>query len=389
MMVERKVGWSPTLLHLRGEPRRGARPEPAVVQGLPPSVARSVLPAVARQPRLVFPRLDEHQEAQWKQQYRIWMERRARVRHERRPRSRPATMPATSIRCTGSASRASSSCRRRPASIRSKSSSTRPGTAPAWSASTIGSARCARASSPICWSSTATRSTNLKLLNPYGTDVMLVNGRLVSNYTAPAAGDRVQVVHGGGIEWTIKDGIPYHVPTLMREVRDMVAQARETHPHDGALMAARHAPGRATASTSRSSSPRRRRSSCAPSSTPTRSAPGGSVDALGHDAARARVRTPSNGGRPSTATRSSGRLGGVFRGTVMQFEAGRGFFLADVYWLPPDGDPIGPMALEVTCAPRRGRHRACASCRTASKKACAGGATTRSSPSDGSARSRR
>ena len=46
-----------------------------------------------------------------------------------------------------------------------------------------------------------------------------------------------------------------------------------------------------------------------------------------------------------------GRLGGVFRGTIMQFEAGRGFFVADAYWLPPDGDPIGPMALEVTCGP--------------------------------------
>ena len=27
-------------------------------------------------------------------------------------------------------------------------------------------------------------------------------------------------------KWTIKDGIPYHVPTLMSEVNDMVAQAR-------------------------------------------------------------------------------------------------------------------------------------------------------------------
>jgi len=33
----------------------------------------------------------------------------------------------------------------------------------------------------------------------------------------------------------------------------------------------------------------------------------------------------------------------------MQFDPRRGFFVADVYWLPPDGDPIGPMALEVTC----------------------------------------
>ena len=46
-----------------------------------------------------------------------------------------------------------------------------------------------------------------------------------------------------------------------------------------------------------------------------------------------------------------GRLGGVFRGTVMQFQAGHGFFIADAFWLPPDGDPIGPMALEVTCTP--------------------------------------
>jgi len=46
-----------------------------------------------------------------------------------------------------------------------------------------------------------------------------------------------------------------------------------------------------------------------------------------------------------------GRLGGVLRGTVMQFQAERGFFVADVFWLPPDGDPIGPMAFEVVCTP--------------------------------------
>lgn len=44
-----------------------------------------------------------------------------------------------------------------------------------------------------------------------------------------------------------------------------------------------------------------------------------------------------------------GRLGGVLRGIVMQFEATRGFFVADVYWLPPNGAPIGPMALEIAC----------------------------------------
>jgi hypothetical protein len=45
-----------------------------------------------------------------------------------------------------------------------------------------------------------------------------------------------------------------------------------------------------------------------------------------------------------------GRLGGVFHGMVIDFQPGRGFFVADAYWLPPEGDPIGPMAMEVTCA---------------------------------------
>ena len=44
-----------------------------------------------------------------------------------------------------------------------------------------------------------------------------------------------------------------------------------------------------------------------------------------------------------------GRLGGVFRGIVMNCEYGRAFFVADAFWLPPDGEPIGPMALTVTC----------------------------------------
>ncbi len=44
-----------------------------------------------------------------------------------------------------------------------------------------------------------------------------------------------------------------------------------------------------------------------------------------------------------------GSLGGVLHGTVMEFQNGREFFLADVYWLPPESDPIGPMALEITC----------------------------------------
>jgi hypothetical protein len=46
-----------------------------------------------------------------------------------------------------------------------------------------------------------------------------------------------------------------------------------------------------------------------------------------------------------------GRLGGAFRGTVIEFKSGREFFVADAYWLPPDGEPIGPMALEASCTP--------------------------------------
>ena len=44
-----------------------------------------------------------------------------------------------------------------------------------------------------------------------------------------------------------------------------------------------------------------------------------------------------------------GRLGGVFCGRVLEYLAGREAFIADAWWLPPDGDPIGPMALSVSC----------------------------------------
>jgi uncharacterized protein YndB with AHSA1/START domain len=61
---------------------------------------------------------------------------------------------------------------------------------------------------------------------------------------------------------------------------------------------------------------------------------------------------------PSTDFRDEvlGRLGGAFHGTVMDFRDGEEFFVADAYWTPPDGDPIGPMALVVTCTPQTGGH---------------------------------
>jgi hypothetical protein len=69
---------------------------------------------------------------------------------------------------------------------------------------------------------------NLRLLNPYGTDVVTRNGRPISNYSPITPGEPgVKVERGGGIEWTIKDGVPYHVPTLMKETREMVAAARK------------------------------------------------------------------------------------------------------------------------------------------------------------------
>jgi cytosine/adenosine deaminase-related metal-dependent hydrolase len=34
-------------------------------------------------------------------------------------------------------------------------------------------------------------------------------------------------VRSGGVEWTIKDGIPYHGPTLLSDVKEMVAEARK------------------------------------------------------------------------------------------------------------------------------------------------------------------
>lgn len=44
-----------------------------------------------------------------------------------------------------------------------------------------------------------------------------------------------------------------------------------------------------------------------------------------------------------------GRLGGVFYGSIIEYKAGRELFVGDAWWLPPDGEPLGPMALEVVC----------------------------------------
>lgn len=62
-------------------------------------------------------------------------------------------------------------------------------------------------------------------------DLIVVNGNPLEDLKIlyPTGVEHVEngkVVHSGGVEWTIKDGIPYHGPTLMREVKEIVAKAR-------------------------------------------------------------------------------------------------------------------------------------------------------------------
>ena len=44
-----------------------------------------------------------------------------------------------------------------------------------------------------------------------------------------------------------------------------------------------------------------------------------------------------------------GPLGGVFHGTVVDARAGRHFLVAECWWVPPEGNPLGPMALNINC----------------------------------------
>jgi hypothetical protein len=44
-----------------------------------------------------------------------------------------------------------------------------------------------------------------------------------------------------------------------------------------------------------------------------------------------------------------GPLGGVLYGTVMDYRPDREFLVAEVHWLPPASEPVGPMALHVSC----------------------------------------
>jgi cytosine/adenosine deaminase-related metal-dependent hydrolase len=65
----------------------------------------------------------------------------------------------------------------------------------------------------------------------YAADLLVVNGNPLENLKVlyPTGIEMVRdgkAVRTGGIEWTIKDGIPYHAPTLFARVKEIVAQAR-------------------------------------------------------------------------------------------------------------------------------------------------------------------
>lgn len=63
-------------------------------------------------------------------------------------------------------------------------------------------------------------------------DLIVVNGNPLENFKvlSPLGVEEIRdgkAVKTGGIEWTISNGIPYHAPTLAKEIREMVATARK------------------------------------------------------------------------------------------------------------------------------------------------------------------
>jgi len=65
----------------------------------------------------------------------------------------------------------------------------------------------------------------------YLADLIVVNGNPLADLRTlwPRGIKNLTDDRDGGIEWTIKDGIPYHAPTLWQEVRDIVKKSRETN----------------------------------------------------------------------------------------------------------------------------------------------------------------
>ncbi len=62
-------------------------------------------------------------------------------------------------------------------------------------------------------------------------DMIVVNGNPLEDLKMlyPTGTEAVRdgkIVHTGGVEWTIKDGIPYHGPTMLKEAKEIVDRAR-------------------------------------------------------------------------------------------------------------------------------------------------------------------
>jgi hypothetical protein len=53
----------------------------------------------------------------------------------------------------------------------------------------------------------------------------------------------------------------------------------------------------------------------------------------------------------ATADEALGPPAGTLHGTVVDYRTDRALVVADVYWQPPTGGALGPMALEITCEP--------------------------------------
>ena len=75
-------------------------------------------------------------------------------------------------------------------------------------------------------------STTGRIKQGYRADLIVVNGNPLEDLKvfSPLGVDQVRdgkIVHGGGIEWTIKEGIPFHIPTVAAEVRAMVSAGRK------------------------------------------------------------------------------------------------------------------------------------------------------------------
>jgi hypothetical protein len=70
----------------------------------------------------------------------------------------------------------------------------------------------------------------------YKADLIVVNGNPIENFKvlSPLGVEEIRegkAYRTGGIEWTIRDGVPFHAPTLAGEIRDLVAKARvQTRP---------------------------------------------------------------------------------------------------------------------------------------------------------------